>query len=257
MQDLKQRFDSLSTKFKVLIVAGGLLLAAPFAAAAFMGTVTLVMLLLAGTIASTAIAFAPVWAMKLANWKLKSVKAEATRNPIETRQNIYIERVQKLHEFAAQIERFTAKLGAFQTQLTQLRKDYPDEVAPFERTFQAMVKLKAAREQEYLNAKKMLENYKRETEKAQRIWDMALSARALGESAGMELDPMKEIAEKTALEAVEVEMNASFAQLDRLMLERVAEPVGLPGVGKPILLTKEQAGFEAVTSRHSSNTKVL
>lgn len=224
MTDATQRFNRLAMRWKVAILAVALVVAAPLAFAAFMGTLTMLALILAATIASAAIAFAPVWAMKLANWRMKAVKGEAMRNPIETRWNIYNERMQKLEEFAGQIERFTAKLGQFQTQLTQLRKDYPDEVGPFERTYAAMLQLKEARAKEYLHAKKAMAGYKRETEKAERIWTMALSARALGEAAGMKIDPLKEIAEKTSLEAVELEMNSSFAQLDRLMMERVPEP---------------------------------
>lgn len=226
--------ERLARILKVALFFVGALIVSPIIFLAIKGAVGLI---IAGGIAALTIALAPVLSMKLANWRLKGVMAEASRNPVETRWNIYKERLAALENFAAQIEKFTSKLGYFETQLAQLRKDYPDEVSPFERMVMAMTQLKRAREEEYLRARDAVAKYKRETEKAERIWNMALSARDLGQAANMKIDVLKEIAEKTALNAVEVEMNASFAQLDRLMLERVEE---LPAASLPLKIEATQ-----------------
>jgi len=50
----------------------------------------LVGLIVAGIIGFAAIQFAPYLGMVIANWRLKALKAEARKNPVETLQNIYV-----------------------------------------------------------------------------------------------------------------------------------------------------------------------
>jgi len=220
MNSIQQRAAKLSTWTKVAIVGIGGFIVSPIIFFVIQGLIGLV---IAAGIGLACIATAPMIGLKVANWRMKGVKAEASKNPVETRWNLYNERVKALEAYASEIQRFTAKLGIFETQLAKLRQDYPDEVEPFERMVKAMTQLKLQREAEYRRAREALDKHKRETEKAERIWTMAMAARDLGEAANMKIDPLKEIAEKTALDAVELEMNNSFAQLDRLMLERVEE----------------------------------
>lgn len=184
----------------------------------------LIGIMAAAFIAAVGVMFGPVVAMKLANLRVKAVQAEAATNPIETRLNIYAAKALALDDFAQRIERFSGKILTFEGKLREMRKLFPKEAEVFERQLIAMRTLKDQRSAEYLAAKGKLEQYKRETEKAEAIWQMALAAREVANSEGMKVDPMREIAERTALDAVESEMNASFAQLDRLMLERAPEP---------------------------------
>jgi hypothetical protein len=95
--DLKERFTKLSNRWKFAIVGVGVLLAAPFAYAALMGVVTLVALGIGFAIFSAFMALAPWLSMKLANLQMKAVIDEATRNPIETKMNIYQQKAAAPH----------------------------------------------------------------------------------------------------------------------------------------------------------------
>lgn len=228
MDDVKQKFERLSLRWKVAIVALGVVLAAPFAYAAFMGTLALVSGIIALAIVSASIAFAPVWAMKLANWRLKAVMAEATANPIPTKWNIYRERVEALKANAEKIQRFQAMIGQKEGEVERLEKAFPAEGPPFRKFIEAMKALLEQRKREFKVAQRAVENYRVETEKAEMVWNLAVSARELQVASGKTaLDPLKAIADKTAMASVELAMNDAFAQLDRVMLERVDEPAAL------------------------------
>lgn len=227
MIDLKERFTKLSHRWKLALVGVGVLLAAPFAYAALMGTLTLIALVIAFAIVSAAVSFAPWFAMKLANWQLKAVIDEATRNPIETKQNIYKQKLEALMQVAENIERFTALILKNESRLALLKRDYPADprTAAHERFVAQMKELKVMREQEYRKTAQVLERYKRAIESDQAFWEASIEAQDLKNAAGQtKLTALQDFADRAASNSVENEVNAMFAQLDRVMMERVEEP---------------------------------
>lgn len=227
MHDLKERFNKLSGRWKFAIVAVAVLLAAPFAYAALMGTLAIITLAIAFVIVSAAITFAPVLAMKLANWQLKAVIDEATRNPIETKWNIYQAKMAALEKVAENIERFSALILKNRNRLAALQRDYPNDprTHAHSRFVDQMQQLKAMREDEYRKTIQVLQRYKRAIETDQAFWEASMEARDLKNAAGQtKLTALQDFADKAASNAVENEVNAMFAQLDRVMMERVEEP---------------------------------
>lgn len=224
MDAIKQRFERLSTGFKVAIVGAGILLAAPLVGLVFAGLMSAIGLLIGAVIVSAAIAFAPAWAMKLANWRMQAVKAEASANPIETMQVLYTEKMQALGGFAGQIEKFAAKIENTRSQLARLRQKYPAEAQVFEEHLAKMEQLKVNRWAQYKRAERELARFRDEIDKAEAIWAMAQAAKSLDEAAGMGSNVLDEIKAKTAVIAVETSMNEAVAQLERMMQERIEEP---------------------------------
>lgn len=84
MIDLEQKRKRIEGLVKIggLCVIG--LVVAPFIFLTIQGLLGLV---LAAGISFTAINFVPWYAAKVANWRLKAIKHEASKNPIETLQN--------------------------------------------------------------------------------------------------------------------------------------------------------------------------
>jgi hypothetical protein len=71
----------------------------------FLAVKGLIGLSIAGLIGVTVWNFAPVVGIKLATWKLRAVKADARNNPIETMEQLYMNKVEEIREKDRNIEK--------------------------------------------------------------------------------------------------------------------------------------------------------
>lgn len=222
--NLDIRRQSLATKAKWGIGAGVALIAAPTVfvlAQALVGAV--VAAVGAFIIGSTAITFAPVWSMKLANWKLKAIVGEATANPIETLQNLYIEHRKELEAKGQAIIDFEAEVGNFDDQLADFRKrpDCADEVPRYEEISKRMHEGLATMKQCWTDFKTQVDDLAHKIEKAQAIYKMACAAqRVTALSGSAQSQVFDEIKQRVALDSVRTSMNRSFAALNQAIESR-------------------------------------
>lgn len=240
--DVMQRVQSLSTKYKILIALGACLIVAPLTALILWGFVGVLALIAAGIVGCVAIAFAPVFAMKLANWQLRAVIAEAEANPIPTRwNNFYIEE-RNLQSFAAQIESFAGKIIKAKREQDLLELDYPnDPDTAYFRTYVAdMERLKDLQWADFKDAQVALEAKRRAITKMERMFNMANTAQAAGAASGARLTHLQEIAEKAAIGAADQRVADSLAQLQRRLNERVSQP------GTPVTALADKRGREVI-----------
>src|ERR1035441_6435880 len=101
----EQRKQRLETILKVVGVAVVGFIVAPFILQAIGG---LIGLGVAAAIGFVGINFFSYFSMKVANWRLKAIKAEAMKNPCETLQNEYIKKSHALDDYRTNIARFAA-----------------------------------------------------------------------------------------------------------------------------------------------------
>lgn len=106
-QARRKRIETI-VKVAGLAVAG--FVVAPFVYIAIQG---LIGLTIAGFLSLCIIYATPVAASKLANWRLKLLKAEAMKNPVETLQNQYVKKTQALDDFREQIKIFSTQVLTF------------------------------------------------------------------------------------------------------------------------------------------------
>jgi hypothetical protein len=172
-------------------------------------------------IVSLAIIFAtPSIAMKLANWRLKLIKSEAMRNPVETLQNIYNKRELELARFREEIKNFAAQLMNFKSQVEQYVKDGIDDANVYVEQLRNMHRLKELRETKYAVAKEKLEEFGKTIEITDRKWKMGLSAMKMNEIAGaLQGDAFEKICVETSLESVQLTLNTAFAELEISLLD--------------------------------------
>ena len=212
--DEKARRTAAIIKVILFILLG--LIAAPIAFLAIKG---LVGLIAAVVIAFTAITIAPVVGEMAANWKLKALKDEAARNPIETLQRELLRRQQLLDDQKPKIERFETKILNFEGKLAGFKRQYPDEAPRFERTLGSMKQLLALRKERYQEAKTNLAQFELETQKARAIWEMGQAAKDASEGGMTEDDFYAKLKTDTSIEAIEESMNQAFARLESSLLE--------------------------------------
>lgn len=201
----------------------GLVAAVVIAPVVFLAVKGLVGLAIALVVGLAIVNFAPVVGMTFANWKLKALKGEAGRNPIETLQNQQIEKERDLKSEAEKISLFDAAVETFRSQLMAEAQEHPESAATGVPTLRQMERLLAFRRLKYKRAAEDIKARRRKVELAQSRYRVALLAqevtKAAGETEGNVLD---KILEDIAFNAVDETVNLSMASLrTAIMVEEV------------------------------------
>lgn len=220
-QELELKRKRIDLAVKGVALLGISFVAAPVVLVALPGLIGLVATLAIGV---TAVNVAPVFSMKIANWRIKAKKAEAAKNPVETLQNDYGRRETALQQFRESINTFAAKVQTFADKVATFKTQYPEEVEKFANQLTKMKKLLELRRNKYRDATKQLELYQEEIQKAGAIWEMGQAAAELTQAAGMtEGDWEAKIMVETALNSVTENMNKAFAELETSLIDEEEE----------------------------------
>lgn len=216
--DIDARRQQLHQRAKWAIGLGAALIFAPalftLAQALLGATIAIGATLVIGT---AAISFAPVWSMKLANWRIKAITAEASANPIETLKSLYIEKRKELQASSEAICDFEAEIANFNDQLEDFKKrpDCADEVPRYTDISGRMQHGLALMKNRQREAEGAIDNLAHQISKAEAIYKMALAARRVTMLSGSaEQQVFAEIKEKVALDSVRTNLNRSFAALN-------------------------------------------
>ena len=198
----------------------GLVGAAIVAPVVFLAVQGLVGLILAGVLGLAIVHGAPVLSMKFANWKIKAVKAEAARNPVETMQHVLMEKGAAVSAFAQRVEDFATEVRNFNDKLDGFRAQFPAEAPKFEETLRSMQQLLKLRRQRLKEARDELTRLEGEIRKADAIWKMSLAASRMHRAAGMTEDSiMQRIKTETAVDSVQSSLNRALSQLETSLSE--------------------------------------
>ena len=209
-------------KWAALLVAGFFI--APFIFISIKGLLGLVV---AAGITLPIIFLAPAIGAKLANWRLKAIKHEASKNPIETMENEYKEKVEMLFRMKDSIRAFFGSVKTFYGKLDGFKRDFPNDYKQFEDQYSAMMKLLELRKSKYEEAKAGLAKFESVIKRAKAIWEMAQEAAKMRSAAGVDVEAFySKLKVETALDAVTQGMNSAFADLElALMDEKEGAPV--------------------------------
>ncbi len=212
LSELNQKRKRLTkwTQIGLLVVA---LIAAPIVFLIIQGIVGLAV---AGVLGLAVVSFAPAVSLKFANWKLQAIKAEATKNPVETLQNVYAERLAQKSAFKVKITNFRAKVATFADKVEGFKERYPQDVDKFEQQLAQMQKLLNRREQKYVKVSGDLEKFAGVIQRADAIWQMGLAAAEMNAAAGeFDGEQMYErIKVETALDSIQDSMNLAFSEME-------------------------------------------
>jgi predicted RNase H-like nuclease (RuvC/YqgF family) len=217
MNDLEIKRNRIEKTVKILSLLVVGFLVAPFVFIAIKG---LVGLAVAGAISLVVVNLIPWFSAMVANWRLKALKHEAAKNPIETLQNDYRKRIEALQAFRQSILNSKAEVYSFRDKLDGFKKQYPADAAKFDEQYRQMLALLKLRGQKYEEAKGNLERYDGEITRAKAIWDMAQAAAAMNKAAGVDADEFyAKIQVETALDSVQKNLNLAFADLEMSLVD--------------------------------------
>lgn len=228
MQDLEQKRKRIEMVVKTgaALVVG--FIVAPFIFVAIKGALGL---LAAGIIGVIAINVAPWIGAKAANLRLKAIKHEASKNPIETLQNELKSRMEALARFRGAIEASAASVHSFAGKLEGFKKQFPSDAEKFdEQHAQARAHLET-KKQKYKFAMANLKVFEAEIAKADAIWQLALAAADMNKATGVnEQDFFAKIQVETALDSVQKSIGTAFADLELSVLDEGTAAIPAPKV---------------------------
>ncbi len=211
------------TKAAGVLVVGFVL--APYIFTAITG---LIGLLAAGAVMAITWTVLPMLGDAAKNLRLRLIKAEAARNPIETLEGEYLRRSQLLNERKTKIETLAAKTQGFGSKLVQFKRDYPTEAEQFQQIYDKMVLLLKRSREQWVVAEKQMRAFDGEITKAKAKWAMALAAADLRADAGkVEAEFLAKLKVECSFDTIETGMNLAFSQLDTLLMESEAVEINV------------------------------
>lgn len=223
MMDLDKKKQKMIKWFCIGVTGLVLAVAAPLIFSALQGLAALIVFLLIG---GTAISLAPMMGMKFANWRLKGIKAEARKNPIETMTNVLLDKSQEWKRMRDKVNEFSAAVANFESKVKSLVREYPDQAQEFDSQLEGMRRLLQLRTIRLQEAHANLKAFESEIVKQKARHSVALAALA-AESAGNDFSE-EQVFEKMkideSLDSVERSMNMAFAQLSSSLAELEFNP---------------------------------
>lgn len=244
-QEAEARRDRLALGVKIAAVAGFGVIIAPLIFTLFKATVALI---LTGVLALATVSFAPVVAMKFANWKLRAIMEEARRNPIPTLENELLLRRGALGEAKRHLADSLAQVQGFIEQAEDAAKKYPDMADRWRERISKARDLSTLKKNSYRAAVVAVDEFEVAVDRARTEWKLILAEAAMNRSLNViSGDPMAQLKTRVALESVTDGMNRTFAQLEVALLDSVevvdvngkqAQPAPAIAMSEPMLLTQ-------------------
>lgn len=225
MNELERKRKRIETVVKIGAMLGTALALGPFFFIILQGIGAFFALLGAAAITTIIVNLIPWFATKVANWRLKALKHEASLNPIETLENQYKQREEGLVQFRENILTFHAEVQNFYTELEEHREKYPQGVAKFEEQYNKMRALLANRGQKYKLAQAKLKAFGELIEQKRSEWKIAQAAAKMSKAAGVGEDFISKLMADTAVSSIQTSLNTAFAELEVSLLDELPASV--------------------------------
>lgn len=214
-------------RIEAAVKVGGALvvgfIVAPFVFIAIKGIVGLVV---AGALSMTAINLMPWFAAKLANWRLKAIKHEASVNPVETLQEQLRVEMLKLNERKTNIEKLNGQIRTFSDKVDGIKAKYGANDPSYVKLSDDLAELRKIHKHrcaKWNEAREELDRFQDAIARGNMIWEAAQAAAAARETSGLTEDEFfARLRTETAFDSIQNKYNEALASLDTAMLD---EPV--------------------------------
>ncbi len=211
------------------VAKGVALLAVGFFIAPFIFTAItgLVGLIAAGAVMGLTWMVLPAIGNGAANIRLKLIKAEAAKNPVETLQNDLRDKTVALDLRKTNIEKLNGQIRTFADKVAGIKERYGVGDSGYVKLNADLANLKRVafhRAEKWKEARAQLNRYSEEIDRAGMIWDAGNAAAAARESSGLSEDEFyAKLRAETAFDSIQNGYNEALASLDTSMLESDAE----------------------------------
>jgi hypothetical protein len=210
--NIEQKRANYDKWFKIGLVALAALLLSPII---FLVVKGIVGLALAAGIGLIIVNLAPVFSMKLANWKVKGIIAEAKENPIETMICLLASKKLAFKTFKDSVEVAITASKTFELKCKAFAQQYPARAREFDNQLTVMQALVERKKIALKDAQNMLIEGENKLTEMRMYYDMAEAANAANKATGMDTgDIYAQLKSDTACDAVFESMNRVFSQLE-------------------------------------------
>lgn len=245
--------DAMHRKYATLAKYGMIAVVAavsyPLAVMALEG---LLVWLAVGVVTLIASNYAPAVGNYFANQKIAAIKAVAEANPIETMENLRIEKQHELDAAADNIRDFETELGNFKNEVAKVTKEFPEDTTEYQDAQHRMEDLLTEMQNEQTQATGELADFCKQKRKAEMFWNLAKSAnKMLERSASAQNAVFADIKEKVSFDTVRATLNKSFANMNMVMAKRKNAALFAP---KPVV---KELPMSTGTLPLPNTTKVL
>lgn len=183
----------------------------------------------------------------VANMRMKLVKAEAQRNPVETLEEDLRRKSVQLDERRTNIEKLNAQIRIFADKVDDIAERYGKNGSDYVKLARDLVDLRrvyAHRCDKWREARQQLDRFAEEIDRAKMIWDAACAAAAARETSGLTEDEFfAKLKTETAFDAIQTSYNEALASLDTAMLDEPSVAGALPApastIDEPTIVSSE------------------
>lgn len=222
LSDPRAKRWGMFAKYAALLGVG--FIVAPYVFTAITG---LIGLLVAGAIMGVTWMVMPAVETFAGNMRLKFVKAEAARNPVETLTQELQRQSIALDERKTAIGKLNGQISTFKDKLDTIGTKYGKQDTAYVKLASQLGDLKRvakSREDKWQLAYVQVKRFEQEIERAGMIWDAAQAAAAAQESSGLtEADLMAKLKTETSLDTIRNTFNETLASLDTDLMQSDAE----------------------------------
>lgn len=216
--DRRARLWGNIAKYGALLTVG--FIVAPFIWIAIGG---LLGLIVAGIVFLGTWMLRPVVFSIAANLRLKFIKAEASKNPVETLQNDLKVKTEALGVRKDAIEKLNGQIRTFSDRVDGIKTNYGEKDPGYiklSRDLQDLRRIYVHRCEKWREASKQLERFEEEIRRANMIWEAAQAAAAARETSGLTEDEFfAKLRTETAFDSINQSYNDALASLDTAMLD--------------------------------------
>lgn len=220
--DPRARRWGIVAKYAALLAVG--FFVAPYIFTAITG---LVGLIAAGGIMLGTWMVLPAVEAGAANLRLKLIKGEAARNPVETLENDLRDKTVALDDRKTAIEKLNGQIRTFGDKVASIKEKYGVNDSGYIKLNGDLVDLKrisANRAEKWKEAHNQLGRYAESIDRAKMIWDAGNAAAAARESSGLtEDDFYARLRSETAFDSIQEGYNQALASLDTSLLDSPAQ----------------------------------
>lgn len=213
--ELKRKRIEKIAKVVGLCVAGFLF--APIALLTIQGLISLIVVaVIALAVINVGI---PWFAVSLANWRLKALKAAASANPIETLENRYKDRQDALLGIRENIKQSYSVLQGLYSQIQEHSEKYPNRPSQYLDKYNKLKALIELRGKKYKQAQKNLVAFGELIEEKRSDWKIAQTMAEASKLANVGEDFQSKLLQDTALNTIQDGLNMAFSELETSLLD--------------------------------------
>jgi chromosome segregation ATPase len=209
--DPESKRKGIETAVKLGLIGVACAVAAPLAWMALEGAIAIAAF--AG-VALLAWGAAPAVATYVANKRIQALVAVIEANPIETMQNLYVEKSEELEQQASAVRDFDTEVRNVKDMIRQFEQTDPEEAKEYREMADQMEAGLIELKREQTAATGELASFKGQIDKARRIYKMAQAMnKALEKSTSAQAQVFADIKEKVAFDTVRTNLNRAFSNL--------------------------------------------